>query len=57
MRSLRFWSVVLLMALTALLLHVRGDVDRVMPSRPLSQLPMTIDSRSATDRMMCVSRR
>jgi EpsI family protein len=49
MRSLRFWSVVLLMALTALLLHVRGDVDRVMPSRPLSQLPMTIDSRSATD--------
>jgi EpsI family protein len=37
------------MALTALLLHVRGDVDRVMPSRPLSQLPMTIDSRSATD--------
>ncbi|MGA2437251.1 MAG: exosortase C-terminal domain/associated protein EpsI [Acidobacteriaceae bacterium] len=49
MRSPRFWSVVLLMALTALLLHVRGDVDRVMPSRPLSQLPMTIDSRSATD--------
>ena len=52
MKGLRFWSVVLLMSLTALLLHMRGDVDRVLPSRPLSELPMTIGTRTATDMAM-----
>jgi len=49
MRSPRFWLVVVLMSFTALVLHVRGDVDRVPPSRPLSELPQTIGSRTATD--------
>ena len=49
MRSARFWVVVLLMSLSALLLHVRGDVDRVPQSRPLSEFPASIGTRTATD--------
>lgn len=49
MRSLRLWFVVLAMLFTAVVLHVRGDVDRVPPSRPLSELPHTIGTRTATD--------
>lgn len=49
MRSARFWVVVLLLSATALALHLRGDVDRVLPSRPLSELPMTIGTRTAVD--------
>jgi len=49
MRSPRFWLIVLLMSFTALVLHVRGDVDHVLPSRPLSELPTAIDARTATD--------
>jgi EpsI family protein len=49
MKSARLWVVALLMGATALLLHVRGDVDRVPSSRPLSELPMTIGLRTATD--------
>ena len=49
MRSPRLWVVVVLMCFTALVLHVRGDVDRVPYSRPLSELPMAIGSRSAID--------
>jgi EpsI family protein len=49
MRSLRLWFVVLAMLFTSLVLHVRGDVDRVLPSRPLSELPTTIGIRTATD--------
>ncbi len=49
MRSARYWVVVLLLSSTALLLHLRGDVDRVPPSRPLSEFPMTVGARAATD--------
>jgi len=49
MRSARLWFVVLLMSFTALVLHLRGDVDRVPPSRPLSELPATIGTLTATD--------
>jgi EpsI family protein len=49
MKSARLWVVSLLMCLTAVLLHVRGDVDHVPPSRPLSELPMTIGPRTGTD--------
>jgi EpsI family protein len=49
MRSVRLWVVAVLMSATAVLLHVRGDVDKVPPSRPLSELPMTIGPRTATD--------
>jgi EpsI family protein len=49
MRSPRLWLVLILMSFTALVLHLRGDVDRVPPSRPLSELPSTIGTRAATD--------
>ena len=49
MRSARLWVVVTLMCFTALVLHVRGDVDRAPDARPLSELPSTIDARNATD--------
>jgi EpsI family protein len=49
MRSARLWLVLLLMALTVLVLHLRGDVDRVPPSRPLSQFPAIIGTRLAND--------
>jgi EpsI family protein len=40
---------VLLMSSTALALHVRGDVDRVLPSRPLTEFPERIGARTAED--------
>ena len=40
MKSVKFWTMVVLMSFTALVLHVRGDVDHVPASRPLSELPM-----------------
>jgi EpsI family protein len=49
MRSPHLWLVVLLMSFTALVLHVRGDQDRVLPSLPLSGLPTTIGSRTAVE--------
>jgi EpsI family protein len=49
MKSLRLWLVVVLMSFTALELHVRGDVDHVPPSLPLSGMPRTIDARTAVD--------
>jgi EpsI family protein len=49
MKSPRLWLVVLLMTFTALVLHVRGDVDRVPPSRPLSELPTTIGNRTSVE--------
>jgi EpsI family protein len=42
MKNLRFWTVVLLLAATALLLHMRPAADRNPPSEPLSQLPINI---------------
>lgn len=49
MRSARFWVVVLLMVLAAATLRLRGDVDRVPPSEPLSLFPETIGSWTGTD--------
>src|SRR5208283_175596 len=49
MRSARLWLVILLLAFTVLVLHLRGDVDHVPPSRPLSQFPTTIGTRLAYD--------
>ena len=49
MRSARFWVVVLLMFFSALVLHLRGDVDRIPYSRPLAELPTSIGTRAATD--------
>jgi EpsI family protein len=49
MKSARFWVVLCLLALAALLLHRRGDVDKVAPSQPLSGLPETIGPWSGTE--------
>jgi EpsI family protein len=49
MRDLRFWIVLLLLAATGLLLHIRGSRDLVPPSEPLSQVPSVIAGRSGTD--------
>jgi EpsI family protein len=42
MKNLRFWTAALLLAGTALLLHLRPNTDRNPPSEPLSQLPVVI---------------
>jgi EpsI family protein len=52
MKNLRFWTAVLLLAGTALLLHTRADVDRNPPSEPLSQLPTTIAGWMGNDQLI-----
>jgi EpsI family protein len=42
MKSPRFWIIILLLVVTAFLLHARGDKDNVPVSDPLSQMPQTI---------------
>jgi EpsI family protein len=42
MRSPRFWIVILLLAGTVLLLHLRPNTDKNPPSAPLSQFPEMI---------------
>jgi EpsI family protein len=49
MKTLRFWTVVLLLAGTALLLHSRADADRNPPSEPLAQLPAVIGGWTGSD--------
>jgi EpsI family protein len=49
MKSMRLWLVVLLMSFTALVLHMRGDEDRVLPSRPLNEFPATMGELTAID--------
>lgn len=49
MRSPQIWVVLLLLALTATLVRLRGDVDRVPPSRPLAELPVTIGPWQGTE--------
>ncbi|HEY4378732.1 MAG TPA: EpsI family protein [Acidobacteriaceae bacterium] len=49
MKSPRLWCIALLMSFTALVLHMRGDVDKVLPSRPLTEFPTTVGSQSSID--------
>lgn len=49
MRSPRFWTVVVLLVATALILQARGNTDRIPVSEPLSRLPQTIDGRVGND--------
>jgi EpsI family protein len=49
MRSLRLWIVAGLMCFTAVVLHVRGDVDHAPEALPLNELSQMIDSRTALD--------
>ncbi|HEX4153986.1 MAG TPA: EpsI family protein [Acidobacteriaceae bacterium] len=49
MKSLRFWVVVLLLFGCFVTLHLRGDVDRVPPTPPLTLMPETIGSWTGQD--------
>lgn len=49
MKSPRFWMVMALLLVATVVLHVRGDVDRVPVSQPLSQMPETIGSWKGSD--------
>ena len=49
MKSARFWTIVALMAGTALLLYARGNSDFIPVSEPLSQMPRTIAGWSGRD--------
>lgn len=49
MKSPRFWTVVLLLVFTAIVLRSRGDSDRVVPSEPLRMMPETIGSWTGQD--------
>jgi EpsI family protein len=49
MKSARFWVVVFLILGAAVVLHARGDVDRVPSSQPLSQMPEAIGIWTWTD--------
>lgn len=52
MKSLRFWTAVMLLAGTALLLHTRPEADRNPPSEPLSQFPSTIGGWTGSDQQI-----
>lgn len=49
MKTSRIWVVLLLLTATAVLLHLRGDVDHVPPSEPLSMLPLSIGTWTGTE--------
>jgi EpsI family protein len=49
MKSPRFWTVVLLLAGTALILRARGDSDLIPASEPLSQFPRAIAGWTGRD--------
>jgi EpsI family protein len=49
MKSPRFWTVVLLLVGTALILRARGNSDLIPASEPLSQLPRAIAGRTGSD--------
>ncbi|MFZ1086361.1 MAG: exosortase C-terminal domain/associated protein EpsI [Terracidiphilus sp.] len=49
MKNLRYWTVVLLLVVAALLLHLRASVDQNPPSEPLAQFPLSLDGRTGSD--------
>ena len=49
MKSARFWTVVVLLAGTALLLYARGNTDLIPVSEPVSQVPRTIAGWTGSD--------
>ena len=49
MRSARLWVILALLVSTFALLRIRGDADRIPPSRPLAELPSTIGLWSSVD--------
>lgn len=49
MKNFRFWTVVLLLAVTALFLHMRPAADYNPPSEPLARFPVNIDGWVGSD--------
>lgn len=49
MKHSQLWTVVLLLAGTFVLIKMRGDTDRVPPSRPLAELPAQVNQWSGHD--------
>jgi EpsI family protein len=49
MRTLQLWTVIGLMSLTAALVQAHGDVDREPISKPLNELPQSIDALQSSD--------
>ena len=49
MNQIRYWIVVCLLATTALLLHGRGDVDKVPASEPIAMMPTHIGPWASRD--------
>jgi EpsI family protein len=49
MKSPRFWTIMVLLLITAFVLQSRGDTDRVPPSEPLSHMPESFGAWTARD--------
>lgn len=49
MKHLRFWTIVLMLSATTLLLHSRSSADVIPKSEPLSQIPRVISGWSGND--------
>jgi EpsI family protein len=49
MKSARFWIIVALLLSTIFVLQSRGDVDKVLPSDPLSLMPRSFGAWTAVD--------
>ena len=52
MKNLRFWTAVLLLAATALVLHTRPAADQNPPREPLSMLPANIAGLEGSDQQI-----
>jgi len=52
MKTPRYWTVIVLLAATALLLHTRGDKDLTVPREPLAQLPVVIAGLTGSDEVI-----
>ncbi len=52
MRSSRFWTVILILTATAIVLHSRGDRDYTPARQPLSEMPQTIGGWTSRDQPM-----
>ncbi len=49
MKSPKFWTILVLLLLTAFVLESRGDTDRVVHSEPLSNMPSAFGNWTAKD--------
>ena len=55
MKSPQFWSVIVCLLATFLLIHMRGDVDQVPPSAPLNEVPTRFGVWTSEDIPISVS--